>query len=289
MIILHLVLILNITFTAKVGMNDVADQKLVLIATPGVEPPSSIYPAYLYSGRYYIANWLVTPGYSYGSSGLGWDSELEEPWTSPSEYSRTDIASGMVFPYDGFGVTLGYGTYTTDTWKMAVNNENGYRMNIDSLMGSVSNTYVWFYAVVEFSGSIPSPTYMYLGSDDEAICYINGQVAGQYGSPRGYGETQFQVTSLLKGDGEKNYILFGVHEDGGNYRGGLAFSQNFQVKIFTGPPPAPLGFPLLARGFSSIPGIAFFDNPMIYYPFQMASSIMTICREKIFIESEDGF
>jgi hypothetical protein len=252
-------MVFNISFRAEVLGNGVDDQWLGLVATPGVEPASTMYRSRSYNGRHYIGNWLATPVYSYAPQGLGWDSESEKPWAAPSAYSRNDIATGEVFPYDGFGVTSGSGIHTTNTWKAVATNQGTdfYQMNIDTLVGGVSNSYVWFYSVIQFSGSIPSTT-MYLGSDDEAICYINGQVAGQYGSPRGYGETQFQVESLLVGNMENNYILFGVHEIGGAYSGGLAFTTDFQVKLFTGPPPAPLGSPLSSTGspYSGIQQIA---------------------------------
>ena len=231
-------MVLNVSFTAKVGANNVPVQKLGLIATPGVEPQSTIYAPYdAGSGKYYINHWIVTPLYSYGSSGLGWDLETEEPWTG--SYSRFEVSSGKVLPYHGYNIVTGSGTFTTNTWKETTNNA-GYRMNIDSLTGNPSYSYMWFYAVIMFSGPDSAAT-MYLGSDDEAVCYINGQLAGSYGSPRSYGETTYSVSLL--GNNKNNYILFGVHEDGGDYYGGLAFAGigAFQIKIFTGPPPPPLG------------------------------------------------
>ncbi|MHA1974628.1 MAG: hypothetical protein ACTSW1_16630, partial [Candidatus Hodarchaeales archaeon] len=231
-------MILNISFHAKVDANPVDDQWLGLIATPGVEPVSTTYAAYdVGGGKYYINHWLVTPLYSYSSSGLGWDSESMAPWTG--SYSRLEVSSGQVMPYDGFSIVSGSGTYTQNTWKEADNN-NGYQMNIDTLVGGATYQYMWFYAVILFNGSDDTAT-MYLGSDDEAVCYINGELAGSYGSPRGYGETTFTVSLL--GNNQNNYILFGVHEDSGAYSGGLAFSGMgaFEIKIFTGPPPPPLG------------------------------------------------
>jgi hypothetical protein len=242
-------MVLNVTFYVNVSSSHKGNFTLdPLIATPGVEPQSALYQSYLSSGRYYINHWLATPLYAYGSSGLGWDSEFEEPWASPSEYSRQDVASGDVKPYDGFSITTGTGSHTTNTWKHVVNND-GYRMNIDGLTGGANYQYIWFYAVILVDGSIPGSVTMYLGSDDEAICYINGQLAGSYGSPRGYGESQFEVSSLLVGNNENNYILFGVHEDSGSYHGGLAFAGigQYDIKTYIGPPPGgPFGGPLLS-------------------------------------------
>jgi len=232
-------MVLNISFHAKVGSNTVDDQWLGLISTPGVEPVSTIYDSYdAGGGKYYIDHWLVTPLYSYGSSGLGWDSESYAPWTG--SYSRLEVSSGQVMPYDGLSIVTGSGSYTTNTWKEAVNNA-GYRMNIDLLTGGATYQYMWFYAVILYSGADSSSVTMYLGSDDEGVCYINGQLAGSYGSPRSYAESTFTVSLL--GNNQNNYILFGVHEDSGAYRGGLAFEGvgAFKIKIFTGPPPPPLG------------------------------------------------
>jgi hypothetical protein len=219
--------------------------------TPLAEPDYTMYSSNAYSGRYYIGHWLASPLYDYGSSGLGWDLESQHPWTG--EYSRKDVAEGLTFPYDdssGNGLSAPQGdtgaSHTINDWAHVVNNEgtNNYRMNIDNLVGGASYQYVWFYAVILVDD--PNPTVsatMWLGSDDEAICYINngtqGEDAGRYPSPRGYGESTFAVT--LKGQNQNNYILFGVHEDGGGYRGGLAFSVDFEVKIYDqGPPLAPI-------------------------------------------------
>ncbi|MFW9903072.1 MAG: archaellin/type IV pilin N-terminal domain-containing protein [Candidatus Thorarchaeota archaeon] len=219
--------------------------------TPLAEPDYTMYSPNVYSGHYYIGHWLASPLYDYGSSGLGWDLESQHPWTS--EYSRKDIAEGLTFPYDdsssnGLPAPTGDtgASHTINDWVHVVNNEgtNNYRMNIDNLVGGASYQYIWFYAVILVDN--PNPTLsatMYLGSDDEAVCYINngtqGEDAGNYPSPRGYGESTFVVT--LKGQNQNNYILFGVHEDGGSYRGGLAFNVNFEIKIYDqGPPLAPI-------------------------------------------------
>ena len=264
-------MVLNVSFTAKVGANSVPDQHLGLIATPGVEPQSTIYASYnAGGGKYYINHWIATPLYSYGSSGLGWDLETEEPWTG--SYSRYEVASGQVMPYHGYGIVAGYGTFTTNTWKETVNND-GYRMNIDALVGSTSNSYMWFYAVIMFSGPDSSAT-MYLGSDDEAVCYINEQLAGSYGSPRAYGETPFTVSLL--GNNQNNYILFGVHEVGGEYRGGLAFSGigAFQIKIFTGPPPPPLGIQISQKVEILSESIEFVIKPLSMDSAELYSWVM---------------
>lgn len=211
----------------------------IFFRTPGAEPDYSTYSPYPYNGRFYVDEWLASPKYPYTGSS-GWESEYLDPWTS-DEYTRAEIAEGSVFPYEGYSAPLGSAaTHTQDSWVHVTNND-GYRMNIDSMAGATDNHYIWFYAVITVDN--PSETFtttMYLGSDDEAICYINngtdGSEAGSYLEPRGYGESTFTVT--LKGLEENNYILFGVHEDGGNYRGGLAFSTTFEIKIYNQGPPA---------------------------------------------------
>ncbi len=265
-------MILNVSFKAKVGANDVDDQWLGLFATPGVEPESALSSPYDAGGdKYYINRWLVTPLYPYGSQGLGWDSDdASAPWMD--DYTRTDVSSGLVKPYDGFGVTLGSGT-PNDEWNLVYNNE-GYRMNIDILTGGATNQYLWFYSVILISGGDTSAT-MYLGSDDEAVCYINGQLAGSYGSPRGYGETPFTVNLL--GNNQNNYILFGVHEDAGGYYGGLAFqgAGAFQIKTFTGPPPPPLS-PIQSTMMMNLEDSSLSSNPTSMFSIHSPQDVQMI-------------
>ena len=241
-------MILNVSFKAKVGANPVDDQWIGLIATPGVEPGYDLETdPFLYSGRYYINHWLVTPLYSdNGYTGISWDTDILDPWTL--DYSRSDVASGLVKPYHGYNTPNGLKfviSQSNGQWSRIANNEmlNGRSIvNIDNLYsGGASNSYVWFYIVilVDDPGATVSAT-MWLGSDDEAVCFINhaDSYAGFYGNPRAWSESTFSVT--LNGQNQNNYILFGVHEVGGGFRGSLAFNVDFDMKVYiSAPPPSP--------------------------------------------------
>jgi hypothetical protein len=244
-------MVLNVSFKAKVGANPVGEQWLGLIATPGVEPEFELEAPFLYSGRYYINHWLVTPLYSdNGYTGISWDTDILDPWTL--DYSGSDVATGLVKPYHGFNTPNGASAVTgqpNGQWSRIANNElrqGRSIVNIDDLYpGNPGNSYVWFFIVILVDDpSAQVSAQMWLGSDDEAVCYINhaDSYAGFYGSPRSYSESTFSVS--LNGQNQNNYILFGVHEVGGGYRGSLAFNVDFDVKVYTAAPPPPLGAPI---------------------------------------------